>query len=39
MMVSSAHDRAVIAESLARFRAVFGTLADLGVLAVSRNAA
>jgi glutamate-1-semialdehyde 2,1-aminomutase len=39
MMVSSVHDRSVIAESLARFRAVFATLSELGVLAVSRNAA
>jgi glutamate-1-semialdehyde 2,1-aminomutase len=39
MMVSSVHDRAVIAESLARFRAVFATLFELGVLAASRDAA
>jgi glutamate-1-semialdehyde 2,1-aminomutase len=39
MMVSSVHDQSVIAESLTRFRAVFATLSELGVLAASRDAA
>lgn len=39
MMVSSAHDRSVIAESLERFRAVFATLSHLGALTPIESAA
>jgi glutamate-1-semialdehyde 2,1-aminomutase len=39
MMVSSVHDRAVIAESLERFRAVFDTLRKLSLLEARRDAA